>query len=70
MEEFIMRIEITKSECQWLIDLVKKDKETNAGFNEKTPHQLYELRRDNMESLEYKLESAVIRQLKREEYTR
>jgi len=65
-----MRIDITKEECRWLIDLVKKDKEENARQNKATPHPLFELRRDNMESLEYNLESAVLRQIKREEQTR
>ena len=65
-----MRIDITKEECRWLIDLVKKDKKENARQNIATPHPLFELRRDNMESLEYNLESAVLRQMKREEQTR
>ena len=65
-----MRIDITKQEALWLIDLVKRDKLENTELNKTTPHPLYELRRDNMESLEYKLESAIQRQMNREEYTR
>ena len=65
-----MRIDITKEECRWLIDLVKKDKEENIRHNKTTPHPLFELRRDNMESLEYKMESAILRQTNREEQTR
>jgi hypothetical protein len=65
-----MRLDLTKQECRWLIDLVKKDKEENSALHKTTPHALFELRRDNMESLEYKLESAILRQIKREEYAR
>jgi len=65
-----MRIDITKEECRWLIDLVKKDKEENIRQNKTTPHPLYVLRSENMESLEYNLQSAVLRQMKREEQTR
>ena len=65
-----MRLDLTKQECRWLIDLVKKDKEENAALYKNTSHALFELRRDNMESLAYKLESAVLRQTKREEYAR
>jgi len=61
-----MRIDITKQEARWLADLVKRDKLENTKLNETTPHPLYELRRDNMESLEYKLESAIQRQMNKE----
>ena len=61
-----MRLDLTKAECQWISDLVRKDKEENENHNIKTPHPLFELRRDNMESLEYKIESAIKRQLNRE----
>ena len=56
---------MTTQELRWLADLCKKDKEENDRQNKATPHPLFELRRDNMESLEYKLESAILRQMKR-----
>jgi hypothetical protein len=65
-----MRLDLTIQECRWLTDLVRKDKEENDRINKTTPHPILELRRDNMESLEYKLESAILRQIKREEQTR
>ena len=65
-----MRLDLEKQEIRWLSDLVRRDKEENDRLNKATPHPLYELRRDNMESLEYKLESAILRQMKREEQTR
>ena len=65
-----MRLDISKQECRWIVDLIKRDKEENIKLNNDTPHPLYELRRDNMESLEYKLESAILRQINREEQAR
>ena len=65
-----MRLDISKQEARWLSDLVRKDKEENDRNNKTSPHPLYELRRDNMESLEYKIESALFRQIKREEQAR
>jgi hypothetical protein len=65
-----MRVDLSKQEILWIVDLIKKDKEENDRLNKLNPHPLYELRRDNMESLEYKIESAILRQFKREEMTR
>jgi hypothetical protein len=65
-----MRLDISTGECNWIIDLVRKDKEENDRLNKAAPHPLYALRRDNMESLQYKLESAVLRQINREEQSR
>ena len=65
-----MQINITKQEAQWLLALVKKDKDENAKRNKNTPHPLYELRRDNMESLKNKIESAIQKHIKREEQSR
>jgi hypothetical protein len=62
-----MRLDLSKQECRWIADLVKKDKDENDRLNKEAPHPLYELRRDNMESLEYKLESAILRQIEREQ---
>ncbi|MDR0324783.1 MAG: hypothetical protein LBI19_01640 [Oscillospiraceae bacterium] len=61
-----MKVELTKQEYIWLADLVKKDKETYAAENEKTPHPLLELRRDNMASLEAKINAGVQRQIQRD----
>ena len=65
-----MRLDISKQEALWLADLVKKDMDKNTRLNNVTPHPLYELRRDNMESLKYKIDSAILRQMNREESTR
>ena len=61
-----MRIEITKQEAMWLEDLTRKAKTEAAHANVETPHPLYELRRDNMASLEVKISEALGRQLQRE----
>ena len=61
-----MRLELTKQECKWLADLVRKEKTEVAHANEETPHPLYELRRDNMASLEAKIDKAISRQMQRE----
>ena len=61
-----MRIDITKQEAMWLADLTRKAKAEAANANEETPHPLHELRRDNMASLEVKINEAIGRQLQRE----
>jgi len=53
---------LTKQECKWLADLVSRAKEVATRENEATPHPLLELRRDNMASLEAKLNAAVERE--------
>jgi len=65
-----MRLDLEKQECQWLVDLCKRDKNENDKLNKITPHPLYELRRDNMESLEHKIKSAILRQTNREDQAR
>ena len=61
-----MRIELTKQECRWLANLAKMEKEQADAHNAATPHALHELRRDNMASLEKKLNTAIQRQVARE----
>ena len=61
-----MRVELTKQEYKWLADLANKAKVEAALANEQTPHPLYELRRDNMASLEFKINEAIARQIQRE----
>jgi hypothetical protein len=65
-----MRLDLSKQECRWIADLVRMDKEESGRLHKATPHPLLELRRDSMESLEYKIESAIHRQIKREEQAR
>ena len=61
-----MRIQLTKQECIWLADLVKKEKErADEAFNE-LPYRILELRRDNMADLESKLASAIKREIQKE----
>jgi len=61
-----MKIELTKQECRWMADLANKAKTEAAHANEKTPHPLFELRRDNMANLEAKINEAIQRQTNRE----
>ena len=61
-----MRIQITKQECIWLADLVKKAKEQAAAANEETPHGLFLLRHDNMAALENKLKDAIRKEIQKE----
>ena len=61
-----MRLELTKQECKWLADLVRKEKAEVAHANEETPHPLFELRRDNMANIETKINEAIGRQIQRE----
>ena len=61
-----MRLEITKEECRWLINLVEKARAEAAHYHEETRHPFFELRRDNMATLRRKLESAIERQIQRE----
>ena len=61
-----MRLELTKQECKWLADLTNKAKMEAAENNDKTPHPLLELRRDNMAALEAKINAAVQREIQRE----
>lgn len=66
-----MRIQLTKQECLWLADLVKKEKERVATANQKMPSRIFELRRDNMADLESKLNMAVQKEIQKERnYTR
>jgi hypothetical protein len=64
-----MRLELTKQECVWLADLVKKDKLEYEQHYNAAPNYIYLLRRDNMASLENKIESAIQRQILRERGT-
>ena len=61
-----MRLELTKQECKWLADLANKAKTEATQANEATPHPLFELRRDNMASLEAKINAAIQRQIQRD----
>ena len=61
-----MRMELTKQECKWLADLANKAKIKAVNDNDKTPHPLLELRRDNMASLEAKINAAVQREVQKE----
>jgi len=65
-----MRIEITKEECRWLLDLVEKAKLEAIEAHGQTPHGLLELRRDNMASLENKLNAAISRKIQRDQCNR
>ena len=58
-----MKVELTKGECRWLINLVVKDKQKAEQANEQTPHPLLELRRDNMEELRKKLNKAMEKEM-------
>ena len=61
-----MRIQLTKQECIWLAELVKKAKEQAGNANKDNPHRILELRRDNMADLENRLNSAIKKELQRE----
>jgi len=61
-----MRVELTKQEYKWLADLANKARIEATHTNEKTPHPLLELRRDNMASLEAKINAGIQRQIQRE----
>ena len=61
-----MRLMLTKQECKWLADLVNKAKIKAVSDNDKTPHPLLELRRDNMATLETKINAAIQREIKKE----
>ena len=61
-----MRVDLTKQEYRWLADLAGKAKTEADLANQETPHPLYELRRDNMASLEAKISAAIGRQADRE----
>ena len=65
-----MYLNITKQEAQWLVALVKRDKEENEKLFKISLHPFYELSRDNMESLKNKIESAIHKQIKKEGLTR
>jgi len=62
-----MRVELTKQQFKWLADLANKAKMEAARENEKTPHSLFELRRDNMADLETAINAAIQRQIQRED---
>lgn len=61
-----MRIQLTKQECMWLADLVKKAKEQATAANHEMPSRIFELRRDNMADLETKLNTAVQKEIQKE----
>jgi hypothetical protein len=61
-----MKVELTKQEYRWLADLANKAKAEAAQAHEEKPHPLLELRRDNMASLEVKINAGINRQLQRE----
>jgi len=61
-----MKIELTKQEYKWLADLANKAKNEASLANDENPHPLYELRRDNMASLEAKINASIERQIQRE----
>ena len=61
-----MRVELTIQEYKWLADLAGKAKMEADRANEAMPHPLYELRRDNMASLENKINGAIGRYLHRD----
>ena len=63
----MMRVELTKQEFKWLADLANKAKIAADHENTKTPHPLWELRRDNMASLEAKINAAIQRQIQRDD---
>lgn len=61
-----MRIELTKQECKWLVDITNKAK-IEAGFEfEETQHPLWELHHDNLAALENKLNAAIQKQIQKE----
>lgn len=62
----MMRIQLTKQECIWLSDLVKKEKERAAAANHEMPGRIFELRRDNMADLESKLNTALQKEIQKE----
>ena len=62
-----MRVELNKQECRWLADLANKAKIEAIQANEETPHPLFDLRRDNMADLENKLNTAIQKQIQRED---
>jgi hypothetical protein len=59
---------MTNTECQWLIALARNAKHEAILSNEETPHPLLQLRRDNMECLETKLNAALQKEIKRERW--
>jgi len=61
-----MRVQLTKTECIWLAELAKKEKENAAALHEACPNRLFLLRQENMEALESKLNGAVQREIQRE----
>jgi hypothetical protein len=61
-----MRVQLTKTECIWLAELAKKEKENAAALHEESPHRLFLLRQENMEVLERKLNGAVQREIERD----
>ena len=54
-----MKIQITKQECIWIADLVRKEKERATKANREMPNRIFELRRDNMADLEAKLNGVI-----------
>ena len=62
-----MKIDLTKQEYKWLADLANKAKIEADQNNTATPHPLWELRHDNMASLEAKINAGIKLQIKRED---
>ena len=65
-----MRVELTKQECRWFRDLASKERLAAQNAYAENGNPLYELRRDNMISLEHKLNTALERQAQRERRNR
>lgn len=61
-----MRIQLTKQECIWLSELVKKEKERATSALNDLPSRIFELRRDNMADLEAKLNTAIHKEIQKE----
>jgi hypothetical protein len=61
-----IKVELTKHEYRWLADLAKRAKNEANQTNAETPHPLLLLRRDNMASLEAKLNAGIQRQIQKE----
>ena len=61
-----MKVELTKQQYRWLVDLANKAKIEADLANKDTPHPLLELRRDNMADLVTKINDGIQRQIQRE----
>jgi hypothetical protein len=61
-----MRKELSKQEYRWLAALVRREKLEAEAANKETPHPLFVLRRDNMESLESRINALIKKDLTKE----